>query len=303
MEQINQYVFYEIGKGLKSALNLQDSTPATDALWPLWDSQTAVEKLLDAKFFPLKLSRHEAEQIKSHLDDIFLNHFQAANSDGTRSFRYPEAGDPPVPYWRFSGLRTAITSFEKVFGAELRGAATYFVPSKGIFATPLLIDNADEAFTADIRDMVPQKSRDEWKQAGRCLALSLWSASGFHVARAVEGALEKYHAEFCPAGKKGLLLWKDYIEDFKSCLAGQTQSSPSSRVIVAIEQMKDDYRNPLMHPRVVLNELDARMLLANGESLIICMVQEMQIFKRLQASPAPPQPSKPSALGLVFAPS
>ena len=36
--------------------------------------------------------------------------------------------------------------------------------------------------------------------------------------------------------------------------------------------MKDDYRNPVMHPlRVTLTESDARMLFDNGESLIIAM--------------------------------
>ena len=40
--------------------------------------------------------------------------------------------------------------------------------------------------------------------------------------------------------------------------------------------MKDDYRNPIAHPRIVLTEPDARMLFANGESLIIAMAQELK---------------------------
>lgn len=39
--------------------------------------------------------------------------------------------------------------------------------------------------------------------------------------------------------------------------------------------MREDYRNPIVHPRVVLTESDARMLFANGESLIIAMAQEL----------------------------
>ena len=51
---------------------------------------------------------------------------------------------------------------------------------------------------------------------------------------------------------------------------------PSEKVISEIQQMKDDYRNPIAHPRIVLTEPDARMLFANGESLIIAMAQEMK---------------------------
>jgi hypothetical protein len=43
--------------------------------------------------------------------------------------------------------------------------------------------------------------------------------------------------------------------------------------------MKDDYRNPVMHPRVTLTENDARMLFDNGESLIIAMAEEIKAIR------------------------
>ena len=56
--------------------------------------------------------------------------------------------------------------------------------------------------------------------------------------------------------------------------------------------MKDDYRNPIMHPRVVLTESDARMLFNNGESLIIAMAQELYLASEAgQASLALASPS------------
>jgi hypothetical protein len=57
--------------------------------------------------------------------------------------------------------------------------------------------------------------------------------------------------------------------------ASQTPA-PTEKTLAEIRQMKDDYRNPVVHPRVVLTEADARMLYANGESLIIAMAQELQ---------------------------
>ncbi len=163
-----------------------------------------------------------------------------------------------------------------MFSAELRESAVYFVPSRGIFHTPDLVNSADKAFPEELRSFITEKTREDWRAAGRCLAFNLSSAAGFHIARAVEGMMEVYHQIFCPAGKKGLKHWRDYIADFESELAGDNQVMPSSRVISDLKQMKEDYRNPLMHPRVVLTDADARILLANGESVILRMAQEMQ---------------------------
>jgi hypothetical protein len=50
---------------------------------------------------------------------------------------------------------------------------------------------------------------------------------------------------------------------------------PLKKTLIELDQMREDYRNPIVHPRVVLSESDARMLFANGESLIIAMAQEL----------------------------
>jgi len=47
-------------------------------------------------------------------------------------------------------------------------------------------------------------------------------------------------------------------------------------MLAELDQMRNDYRNPIMHPRVVLQYADARMLFANGESLVILMAQELK---------------------------
>jgi hypothetical protein len=57
--------------------------------------------------------------------------------------------------------------------------------------------------------------------------------------------------------------------------------------------MPSDYRNPIVHPRVTLDEADARIIFNNGESLIIAMASEL---KRAQVSQGVAQPA---ALSLI----
>jgi hypothetical protein len=157
----------------------------------------------------------------------------------------------------------------------MRETATYFVPRRGIYWTPALVDSADETFPNDLLPFIPQKARDDWKSAGRCLAFSLLSASGFHVARAVEACLESYYGLF--SGKPGATLhgWHEYITCLQKIAETKPTPCPLAKTLIELDQMREDYRNPIVHPRVVLSEGDARMLFANGESLIIAMAQEL----------------------------
>lgn len=136
-----------------------------------------------------------------------------------------------------------------------------------------------------MQGLIPEKTKGDWKAAGRCLAFSLLTASGFHVVRAVEGTLEAYYQAFCAkpgATKKG---WSDYIEDIQK-IPATASNIPSNRTLVQLDQMRVDWRNPIAHPRVTLTEVDARMLFNNGESLIIGMAQELQLAQEANTHPS-----------------
>lgn len=54
---------------------------------------------------------------------------------------------------------------------------------------------------------------------------------------------------------------------------------PEAKPLVKFDQMRKDYRNPIMHPRVSLDETGARALFADGESLIIAMASEIKAIR------------------------
>jgi hypothetical protein len=156
---------------------------------------------------------------------------------------------------------------------------TYFVPPKGIYSTAALIDSADSSFPSDIFGCIPEKAKIDWRAAGRCLAFTLYSASGFHVARAVEGVMELYYQLFSGNPGKILRSWDDYHKALDKIAAAKPSPSPEEKTLVEFDQMRRDYRNPIVHPRVSLTEADARILFNNGESLIIAMASEIKAIR------------------------
>lgn len=278
MERINQFSFYRLGQTLRQLSQYKGEVRPIDCFWEVWGAKAAIEALINGVPLPIGVSKFAATELLSALTQIYSAHFETVEPDGSKSIRFPGEDDPLIPSYYWIGIENSLARFETVFSAEMAETATYFVPRRGIFSTPALVDTADESFPVHLHSVIPEKTREEWRSAGRCLAFNLLSASGFHVARAVEGMLEVYYQTFCSQPDATLKTWGDYHDKLKKLATKEPppEPCPSQKVLDELLQMKDDYRNPIMHPRVVLKESDARMLWDNGESLIIAMAEELE---------------------------
>ncbi|UEM08428.1 hypothetical protein J4G43_026930 [Bradyrhizobium barranii subsp. barranii] len=274
MDRINPFAFYDFAKTIRDFTELSGETATTKVFWPLWQARGSLQRLLKSDPIPIGISQGKAQAAVTRMTELMSRRFEVTDAEGKATLRFPEANDEPISAWELQWIKTAIEEFETVFAEEMRETATYFVPRRGIYYTPALIDTADDSFPTELQSHIPQKTKDDWKSAGRCLAFNLLAASGFHVARAVEACLESYYFLF--SGKTETLNgWKDYIIALRKIAATKPTPCPSEKTLAEIDQMREDYRNPIVHPRVILSEPDARMLFANGESVIIAMAQEI----------------------------
>jgi hypothetical protein len=76
-----------------------------------------------------------------------------------------------------------------------------------------------------------------------------------------------------PSGKPKQ--WGQYLDALEKIAASGAAPAPDAKTLGELKQLKDDWRNPLMHPRVVLEEPDARTVFNNGETLVMMMAQEL----------------------------
>jgi hypothetical protein len=199
VERINQYALYRIGRVFQQLRRIED-VDATDAYSPLTAARRVIIGLKQGTPLPLGISEQPANDLLSALESIIdWNYYErdgkgnvVIDEKGRKKRVFPEKGQLTIEVWEWSTINAALDRFETVFAEEMRDAATYYVPRRGIFSTKHLVDAADESFPKELSAVIPQKTKDDWKSAGRCLAFSLLSASGFHVARAVEGTIEVF---------------------------------------------------------------------------------------------------------------
>jgi hypothetical protein len=283
VERISQFGLYELGQALDKLRGFKNDVSPSDAFVPLMTVSRAIGKLRKGEPLPITVSEERARELEMSIDNLIRETFYTTDDEGKRHFRWPEADAKNIPEWRWKSIVELLEKFETVFAEDMRENATYYVPRRGIYFTKALVDAADESFPKEVADHISDKTRSEWRAAGRCLAFNLLSASGFHVARAVESAVEQYYQYFCAKGPDDTLNgWQDYIDALERA-RGACASNP--KTLAELKQMKDDFRNPVVHPRIVLSESNARMLFNNGESLIIAMAQDIADAKKKNPEP------------------
>jgi hypothetical protein len=286
VERVDHFPLYELGKTLE-AVSRRGDVLATNVFFAVHSASVAMEQLLDGTPFPLGISRNAALEFKKELQRIWDTYFTEQDENGAPAIKFPDE-KTQIPNWAWSRVPDALKSFETIFRAEMGEMTTYFVPKRGIYATAALAETADESFPADLTQFIPEKTKLDWREAGRCMAFNLLSACGFHVARAVEGTMEAYYQLFSGKSGKTLRSWDDYHKELAKIAEGKPTPAPEEKTLIEFDQMRRDYRNPIVHPRVALGEADIRILFNNGESLIIAMASEI---KRAQISQGGVQPT------------
>jgi hypothetical protein len=278
VDRINQYRLYQLAVALHAIPEWRASEElssiglyfglkgARDALEPYCGSMPPMRLVVS-----LNAAAELLDLIKQYLERIPAP-FAGSPSDEDERTRALEP-------WRLMGVHTALQKFETLLSAECETRPAFIAPKRGIYDTEELVNTAAHSIPESLMPMISGKPADELDSAGRCLAFGLFTASGFHICRAVEAVLEKYYNRFTE--KSGTLRgWQDYINALNEAIAAGHKPSADPQTCQYLGNLKSSSRNPIMHPRVILNEADAFTVFDLGRGLIGRMAQELLAASR-----------------------
>jgi len=253
MEQVNTFALFLLGKWLDNTflgakLPIQQNVNA-------WQTARAILEILingDAK---LKLNESaQAAVVLRNAIDHALNLFQ-------------ENPDAVLDDQQVTTFNAAWFAFEQALNLDLGRAPTYFVTPKGIFATPALINSAENALVAEVASAISDAAKQDLNQAGRCLAFSLSTASGYHALRATEKVLREYY-ELVLKKDTGSLRMKQAIDEL-------AKAGGDAKTLAVLDQLRNLHRNPLDHPEVFLDPSEAMELFNICAGAISAMARQI----------------------------
>jgi hypothetical protein len=140
----------------------------------------------------------------------------------------------------------------------------------GNFSVDKLLKGASNGYPEAIRKHLTDKCTREIDEAGRCLVYERSTAAGFHVLRSIELTARQYLFSVpdfvMPLNRQN---WGEYLLLLKTNGAGR-------EVTDHLHNIKDNYRNPLMHPEDVLEIDEAVSLFGVAQSMNETLIADMK---------------------------
>jgi hypothetical protein len=176
------------------------------------------------------------------------------------------------------------TQFETIASAEVSQFSTYSVVKKLAYDTRTLLEDGQSLLPEDIRLKIPTESIEDLREAAKCMAFEVNTASGFHTIRATEAVIRLYYQEVVgPLPRIKDRNWGAYIRVLKA-------KGADPRVTGFLDHIRESYRNPISHPDQRLDAQQAQVLLGVCLSAIIQIIIAIDGLKALAVVTAPTVP-------------
>ncbi len=248
--------FYNLSIELEPLARLPfEDTPYSSIKWTLLSAQNALRGLSENSIYSpyLRASYSLSQELLGKLSQ------QLAKQDEARILTQFEVYE----------IRSLYERYKTAFLAEVGVMDTYFVQKKGAFDTYALLMNGEALFPDELAIKAPDAIFDA-KQAGQCLAFENATASGFHLFRVLETVIRSYYDHV--AGGKAAPKVRNiavYVNAMKQAGVGNEDT------LFLLKQISTRYRNPLIHPDVVLSVEDAIAIYGLVRTAVTQMLSEM----------------------------
>jgi hypothetical protein len=243
---------------------LRTSANAYDVLYAVFIAEGALEPFLQNAAFGVRTCLQQGGQfldalrlLRAHIEPMSTQD-QAVTLEPSRIFAIQEEAK----------------RFEAVLAAELGTIDLYYLTQKGTHRTHDLLHSGIAAFPDRLSRKVPEAVFDV-VEACKCLVFEVPTACAFHLHRANEAVLRKYwDAVTRGAARPKAPTMGAILGELRKRKKGST------KVKAVLAQIKDNHRNPVMHPEDTLDMPQAMALMG---------VVNASLTYMLEAIPPPPQ--------------
>jgi hypothetical protein len=258
---------YKVGSALKPLEGFTQHTPWKDAWFSLFVASAELQTFINESVYRVSVrsSRENADKLLAILKEQSDLAVKEENADKSLSA------------YEAYRLTNALRDFQTVLTAEFRLTPLFLVTPKRGYDLGTLVYNGNTLFPDSLATKVPEAVED-LKLGARCLAFEMLTAAAFHFHRANEAVLRKYwEAKLPRRAHPGNKTLSDYLRAL-----GQARKG-SPKVKASLRDIKNLYRNPVVHPEYLLKDVDeAIALLGSIHTAIVQMLAEI---------PEPPKPT------------
>ena len=172
---------------------------------------------------------------------------------------------------KVEGIKHALHDFETLLHDDLQDAPIFCCEDEalGNLSARKLLAGGHGGYSVIAKQHMDARCIEEIDESGRCLVFERSTASGYHILRAVELMILAYLQAISgftmpPINRQN---WGEYIQQLKNHNADKGTTDQ-------MQNLKDNHRNPLMHPQDTLTMPEAVSLFAVGQSTIETIIAD-----------------------------
>lgn len=272
MQRVNEFVFYELAIQVHKLTEVPNTVKYSAIWWDWWQARSAVDEIYRQR--PLNFTNPVAVRLYTAITNVVPTDWAAAVGlmAPNAVAGQPPAAEPDVIFSKVFEVREAAKEFETVLRNECQIMDTYFITKKGAYSTIDLVQNAHHQVPEPTRSSLPEQSKSDFDQAGKCIAFDVPTAAAFHLLRGTEAVIRRYYDLKVPGHKKAkphMRSWGVYIRLLANHGAEKT-------ITDFLTIMKDVYRNPVVHPEETYTDERVQVLFGMCISAVVLLAAEIK---------------------------
>lgn len=143
-------------------------------------------------------------------------------------------------------LQILITDIRKTLEPELLQCEAFIVTPK-ILDTKKLLDNVDSLLRPNVFSALPDITKYDLMEAGKCIAFERPTAAAFHLLRGTESVLRFFYCTLIHRNRVSPLLWANIVNDLRN----RPKSKKHVTLYNNLDNIRWSYRNPTQHPEKI----------------------------------------------------
>lgn len=275
MKKVNLWFFYVLGAQLHSLVHARvdylDSGEKEDII-DLAKEAEIVVKIMAEKHPILRSSHDVGKRLLQSIEQLRKWRETATGED------WDDNNSTANPL--FTEVVAGAKKLQEALENELPYMPVYHPSQKLIYSTPDLIERTEAVLPEFTLRKISGDAKAEIRESGKCLAFDTPTAAGFHILRATELVLHQYYLVMCnPPNDAPLKNWSKYVDALKAVADSESTKADIGKHVKKVnalfDQIRDQDRNLIMHPRIVLSMDDALILFDTAKSLIMKMAERL----------------------------
>ena len=230
MERVNGFIAFAIGVALAelAAVTIPPESPNFAMALPrVLNAKARLDEFLADHRIPLHGSKDRARNILRLLDRI--QEGASANAQN------------PVPADLCLAVWNEAVAFQHVFQTECARLPLFLITERRGWDMAMLGEYAEFALPSLAWSALTPTELKDVRAAGRCLAFEIPTAAAFHLYRLLESFVLKYMPLF------GVTL-RDADRNLGNYIKILNDRGVSQKITSMLQHIKDEYRNPAIHP-------------------------------------------------------